>query len=93
MICLQTCCKITLFNVQVKLLKCLVDNILVDISFDTLGGLCTVAFLESIDRHIGKHHLFKRSVILVLPCPMPLHARPSMGEHLSEFLPSCTVNQ
>ncbi len=38
---------------------------MVDISFDTLGGLCTVAFLESIDRHIGKQHLFKRSVILV----------------------------
>jgi hypothetical protein len=51
--------------VQVKLLKCLVDNIVVDISFDTLGGLCTVAFLESIDRHIGKEHLFKRSIILV----------------------------
>ena len=50
---------------QVKLLKCLVDNIVVDISFETLGGLCTVAFLESIDRNIGENHLFKRSVILV----------------------------
>lgn len=50
---------------QVKLLKCLVDNIVVDISFETLGGLCTVAFLESIDRHIQGNHLFKRSVILV----------------------------
>ena len=50
---------------QVKLLKCLVDNIVVDISFETLGGLCTVAFLESIDRHIKGQHLFKRSVILV----------------------------
>ena len=48
-----------------KLLKCLVDNIVVDISFETLGGLCTVAFLESIDRNIGENHLFKRSVILV----------------------------
>ncbi|CAL8466851.1 g6387 [Coccomyxa elongata] len=56
---------VQIINAEVKLLKCLVDNILVDISFDTLGGLCTVAFLESIDRHIGKHHLFKRSVILV----------------------------
>lgn len=50
---------------QVKLLKCLVDNVVVDISFETLGGLCTVAFLEAMDRHIGSHHLFKRSVILV----------------------------
>ena len=53
---------------QVKLLKCLVDNIVVDISFETLGGLCTVAFLESIDRHIKGQHLFKRSVILVSCC-------------------------
>ena len=51
-----------------KLLKCLVDNIVVDISFETLGGLCTVAFLESIDRHIQGDHIFKRSVILVRPC-------------------------
>lgn len=78
---------------QVKLLKCLVDNILVDISFDTLGGLCTVAFLESIDRHIRKHHLFKRSVILVLPSPSPLDACPVMGKHVSDFLLGCTVGQ
>lgn len=50
---------------QVKLLKCLVDNIVVDISFDTLNGLCTVAFLEAVDRHVGREHLFKRSIILV----------------------------
>lgn len=50
---------------QVKLLKCLVDNIVVDISFDTIGGICTVLFLESIDRLIGQEHLFKRSIILV----------------------------
>ena len=55
---------------QVKLLKCLVDNIVVDISFETLGGLCTVAFLESIDRHVQGQHLFKRSVILVMQPPM-----------------------
>lgn len=50
---------------QVKLLKCLVDNIVVDISFDMLGGISTVCFLESIDRFIRKEHLFKRSIILV----------------------------
>ena len=48
-----------------KLLKCLVDNIVVDISFDMLGGISTVCFLESIDRFIRKEHLFKRSIILV----------------------------
>lgn len=50
---------------QVKLLKCLVDNIVVDISFNQLGGLCTLMFLEEIDRVIAPRHLFKKSIILV----------------------------
>ncbi len=50
---------------QVKLVKCVVADLVVDVSFETLGGLCTVAFLESIDRKIGRAHLFKRSIVLV----------------------------
>jgi hypothetical protein len=50
---------------QVKLLKCLVDNIVVDISFNQLGGLFTLNFLEEMDMQIGSNHLFKRSIILV----------------------------
>ncbi|PRQ57035.1 hypothetical protein RchiOBHm_Chr1g0343851 [Rosa chinensis] len=38
---------------------------MVDISFNQLGGLCTLCFLEQVDRLIGKHHLFKRSIILI----------------------------
>ena len=52
-------------SAQVKLLKCLVDNIVVDISFNQIGGLCTLAFLDSIDRRVGHEHLFKKSIILV----------------------------
>ena len=33
---------------QVKLIKCLVDNIVVDISFNQVGGLCTLCFLEQV---------------------------------------------
>lgn len=50
---------------EVKLVKCLVQNIVVDISFNRLGGLCTQCFLEQVDRLIGKDHLFKRSIILI----------------------------
>lgn len=81
---------------QVRLVKCLIDNIIVDISFNQMGGLCTLCFLElvcryelivalptfalpkfmytfvfslnswsQVDRHIGKDHLFKRSIILI----------------------------
>ncbi|KAL8117392.1 hypothetical protein AgCh_015329 [Apium graveolens] len=50
---------------QVKLVKCLVDNIVIDISFNQLGGLSTLCFLEQVDRVIGKGHLFKHSIILI----------------------------
>ncbi|CAN1180025.1 hypothetical protein LINPERHAP2_LOCUS34554 [Linum perenne] len=52
-------------DAEVKLIKCSVDNIVVDISFNQLGGLCTLCFLEQVDRLVGKNHLFKRSIILI----------------------------
>lgn len=33
---------------QVKLIKCLVDNIVVDVSFNQVGGLCTLCYLEEV---------------------------------------------
>ena len=33
---------------QVKIIKCLVENIVVDISFNQLGGLCTLCFLVEV---------------------------------------------
>ncbi|KAJ4956694.1 hypothetical protein NE237_013477 [Protea cynaroides] len=50
---------------EVKLIKCLVENIVVDISFSQLGGLCTLCFLEEVDHLINQNHLFKRSIILI----------------------------
>ncbi|CAK7324123.1 unnamed protein product [Dovyalis caffra] len=50
---------------EVKIIKCLVENIVVDISFDQLGGLCTLCFLEEVDQLINQNHLFKRSIILI----------------------------
>ncbi|MCL7037044.1 hypothetical protein MKW94_007424 [Papaver nudicaule] len=52
-------------HAEVKLVKCLVQNIVVDISFNQIGGLSTLCFLEQVDRRIGKDHLFKRSIILI----------------------------
>lgn len=57
----MTCCRV----LQVKLLKCLVDNIVVDISFNQMGGLVTLNFLEEINSLIGNRNIFKRSIILV----------------------------
>ncbi|XP_074564711.1 uncharacterized protein LOC141821214 [Curcuma longa] len=50
---------------EVKLIKCLVENIVVDISFNQVGGLCTLCFLEEMDKVIDQNHLFKRSIILI----------------------------
>ncbi|KAL6648582.1 hypothetical protein ACP70R_012806 [Stipagrostis hirtigluma subsp. patula] len=50
---------------EVKIIKCLVENIAVDISFNQVGGLCTLCFLEEIDNLINQNHLFKRSIILI----------------------------
>lgn len=52
-------------HAEVKLVKCLVQNIVVDISFNQSGGLSTLCFLEKVDREVGKDHLFKRSIILI----------------------------
>ncbi|XP_062086673.1 structural maintenance of chromosomes flexible hinge domain-containing protein GMI1-like isoform X2 [Humulus lupulus] len=52
-------------NKKVKLVKCLVQNIVVDISFNQLEGLCTLCFLEQVDCLISKDHLFKQIIIQI----------------------------
>jgi hypothetical protein len=46
-----------------------VDNIVVDISFNQIGGLITLNFLEEINSLIGNSNIFKRSIILVRTSP------------------------
>ncbi|XP_023640956.1 uncharacterized protein LOC17890507 isoform X2 [Capsella rubella] len=50
---------------QVKVIKCNIRNIAVDISFNQMAGLCALCFLEQVDQTLGRDHLFKRSIILV----------------------------
>ncbi|XP_011010560.1 PREDICTED: uncharacterized protein LOC105115386 isoform X2 [Populus euphratica] len=50
---------------QVKVIKCSVKNIAVDISFNQMGGPFALCFLEQVDQVIGRDHLFKRSIILI----------------------------
>lgn len=56
---------VQLIGAEVKLVKCMVQNLVVDISVNQIGGLCTLCFLEQVDRVIKKDHLFKRSIILI----------------------------
>ncbi|EPS72435.1 hypothetical protein M569_02321, partial [Genlisea aurea] len=57
--------EIQYIQADVKIIKCLVENIVVDISFNQIGGLCTLCFLLEVDHLIGQNHLFKRSIILI----------------------------
>ncbi|XP_071722183.1 uncharacterized protein [Rutidosis leptorrhynchoides] len=50
---------------EVKIVKCMVQNLVVDISINQINGLCTLCFLEQVDRVIMKDHIFKRSIILI----------------------------
>lgn len=50
---------------QVKVIKCSIRNIAVDISFNQMAGLCALCFLEQVDQIFRKDHLFKRSIILI----------------------------
>ncbi|CDJ64627.1 Nucleotidyltransferase family protein, related [Eimeria necatrix] len=54
-----------LVKADVKILKLEVDSLAVDLSVNKVGGCCSLALLELLDRRIGRYHLFKRSVILV----------------------------
>lgn len=54
-----------IIQAEVKLVKFVVADVVVDVSFNAIGGLSTVAFLEWADRTIGKAHLFKRSIVLI----------------------------
>ncbi|KAI3739451.1 hypothetical protein L2E82_29855 [Cichorium intybus] len=48
-----------------KIIKCVVDNIAVNIAFNQFGGLCNLCFLEEADILINQNGLFKRSIILI----------------------------
>ncbi|OEL21751.1 hypothetical protein BAE44_0017230 [Dichanthelium oligosanthes] len=52
-------------NAEVKLMKCVIENIVVDVSFNQIGGVSTFCFLELVDRQVGKNHLFKRTIMLI----------------------------
>ncbi|KAM3392162.1 hypothetical protein ACQJBY_013354 [Aegilops geniculata] len=56
---------IQVINAKVKIIKCVVDNLVMDISFNQVGGVSTLCFLELVNKEVGKDHLFKRSIILI----------------------------
>ena len=56
---------VTFINADTKVVRCLVDNVEVAISANQVGAVSTVSLLESLDRWVGRNHLFKRSLLLI----------------------------
>jgi hypothetical protein len=57
--------EIHVIHAEVKLMKCIADGVVVDISANQFGGLATLGFLEEVDAFIGRGSIFKRSIILI----------------------------
>ncbi|KAM0822953.1 hypothetical protein ACQ4PT_071194 [Festuca glaucescens] len=62
-------------DAKVKLIKCVIDNVVVDISFNQIGGISTVTFLEEVLHKFlefySKFDWDKHCVTLNGPVPMP----------------------
>ena len=56
---------VNVVEAEVRVCKCIVDDIEVDISLNMPGGVRTMAFLERVDGIVGRAHLYKRSLILL----------------------------
>ena len=60
-----------MYLAQVKIIKCIVENIVVDISFNQVGGLCTLCFLEEVcsyfqnlaDKLLKIYHLYASNTV------------------------------
>lgn len=59
---------IHIIHAEVKLMKCIADGMVVDISANQFGGLATLGFLEEVDAFIALGGIFKRSIILIKVC-------------------------
>jgi len=56
---------VAFINAQVKIYKCIIDDVSIDVSGNQIGGLCTLCFLERMNQKFGKDDLLKKSIVLV----------------------------
>lgn len=52
-------------DAEVKIVKCFIGDLAVDISVNQVGGFSSLGFFEEMDVMVGKRHLFKKASILV----------------------------
>ncbi|OQR84311.1 hypothetical protein ACHHYP_13571 [Achlya hypogyna] len=56
---------VTFVNAEVRVVKCTIDNVSIDVTANRFGALGAVSLLHEMDARVGQHHLFKRSLILI----------------------------
>jgi hypothetical protein len=56
---------VSFVNADVKIVKCAVNNIQVDISANQVGAVASVSFFDHVDQVLGRNHIFKQSLLLV----------------------------
>lgn len=56
---------VTLINAEVKLVKCVVNNLKLDISARQRNAVQALKFFQQVNGRIGHNNLFKRSLILI----------------------------
>ena len=52
-------------DAEVKVVKCFIGGLAVDISVNQVGGFSSLGFFEEMDVLIGKRHLFKKASLLI----------------------------
>ena len=61
--------EIHVVHAEVRLMKCICDGVVVDVSANQFGGLATLGFLEEVDFFVSERlnspGLFKRSIVLI----------------------------
>jgi PX domain len=56
---------VVFINAEHKLVRCIVDNLSVDISANSLNAISAVCLINAVDEWVGENHLFKRSLLLL----------------------------
>ena len=52
-------------DAEVKIVKCVIGGLAVDISANQIGGFSSLGFLEEMNGKVGNAHLFKRASLLI----------------------------
>ncbi|KAF1328127.1 DNA polymerase sigma, partial [Globisporangium splendens] len=56
---------VTFVNADVRVIKCTIDNVSVDLTANRVGALGALMLLDAMDAQVGQAHLLKKSLVLI----------------------------